>query len=357
MTDDTASMRRQISHDVSERIARIVAHCQAYQGPQLSRSVRQSALNIALYAVLITAMIVCVKAGFWPAALLIAPFAGLMLVKLFTIQHDCGHQSYFKSRRANHGLGWFISLLTLTPFGFWRDAHNRHHAGSGNLDRRGLGGVDVLTLDEFRRLTPMQRFLYRAYRHPLVLLIIGAPIYFIILQRLPLNKTLPYMETYVSMKQSQIWQSVALLNVGLVFFYGALCLWLGLSTVVLVFVPVVSIAAIVGGWLFYVQHQYENVYWARAPRWAYNDAALLGSSHYELPGPLRRATGDIGLHHIHHLCSRIPNYRLRECYRASEDLQRWPKMKFWESFKTTRLALFDEARAQMISFKTARAAR
>ena len=345
-----------IADQLSARLARISAHCKSYQGAQLSRSVTQALLSTALYAVLIVVMLVAAKAGYWPVALLLAPAAGLLLVKMFTIQHDCGHGSYFKSKRANNIVGWLISVLTFTPYGYWRDSHNRHHAGSGNLDRRGLGAVDMLTLAEFKRLSPKRRFLYRFYRHPLTLLVLGPPFYFVFMQRLPLNNTLPFMETYNSMKLSQIWRSVVLLDIALVVFYGALSLWLGFGAVALVFLSAVSVAAWVGAWLFYVQHQYENAYWEHNGNWNYEAAALLGASHYDLPTPIRWVTGNIGLHHIHHLCSLIPNYRLQECYEASEDLKAWPKMTFLESLKSTRLALWDEARRKMVSFKAARAA-
>ncbi|MEL7490390.1 MAG: fatty acid desaturase [Pseudomonadota bacterium] len=345
-----------IADQFSARVARIAEHCRAYQGPQLSRSVRQALLSAALYAVAIALMFFLVKAGYWYAALALAPVSGLLLVKLFTIQHDCGHGSYFKARQANNIIGWLISILTFTPYGFWRDSHNRHHAGSGNLDRRGLGAVDMLTVEEFKRLSPKQRFLYRFYRHPLTLLVFGPPFYFILMQRLPLNKTLPFMETYTSMKLSQIWKSVALLDLAIIVFYGALALWLGFGAVALVILPSVAVASWVGAWLFYVQHQYENAYWAKSKDWNYEEAALLGSSHYDLPKPIQWVTGNIGLHHIHHLCSLIPNYRLQECYDASEDLKAWPKMSFLDSLKTTRLALWDEARQRMISFRMARRA-
>lgn len=347
---------QKIADQLSERLARISEHCKSYQGAQLSRSVKQALLNASLYIAVIALMLVLVKTGYWPVAVLMAPAAGLLLVKMFTIQHDCGHGSYFKSKRANNIVGWCISVLTFTPYGYWRDSHNRHHAGSGNLDRRGLGAVDMLTLAEFNKLSPKRRFLYRFYRHPLVLLAFGPPFYFIFMQRLPLNNTLPFMETYNSMKLSQIWRSVVLLDVVIVAFYGALSLWLGLGAVALVVLSAVSVASWVGAWLFYVQHQYENAYWENNGNWNYEAAALLGASHYDLPSPIRWVTGNIGLHHIHHLCSLIPNYRLQECYEASEDLKAWPKMTFLESLKSTRLALWDEAKRKMISFKAARMA-
>lgn len=336
-----------------EMLRRIVQHCANFQKADLGRSLGQAALSLALYLAAAAAMIAVAKAGSWPLALAMAPVAGLLLVKLFTIQHDCGHGSYFNNQRANSILGFAISILTFTPYGFWRDAHNRHHASSGDLDRRGVGGVDTLTVAEYRALPPAKRVFYRVYRHPLVMIVIGAPLYFLILQRLPLAGAMPFAETYQGMKMRHIWRSVLALNIALTVVYGGLALWLGLATVALVFVPVVSIAAWVGAWLFFVQHQYEDTYWAQKPEWNYAEAAVFGSSHYQLPAPLRWVTGNIGLHHIHHLASRIPNYRLMECYRASEDLLSLPVMTIRESIRCARLALWCPARRKMVSFSAA----
>lgn len=332
-------------------LRRIIAHCKAFQGADLRRSIGQAALALALYVALQAAMIGAARAGLWPLALLLAPAAGGVLVKIFTIQHDCGHGSYFSSRRANDALGWLVSVLTFTPYGFWRDAHNRHHAGSGDLDRRGVGGVDTLTVAEYCALSPGRRLLYRAYRHPVVMILIGAPAYFLVLQRLPLAGAMPFAATYHGLRFGQIWKSVAALNAALVVVYGGLALAFGAGAVALAVLPAVTIAAWAGAWLFFVQHQYEDAYWARKPEWTYAEAALFGSSHYHLPKPLRWLTGNIGLHHIHHLASGIPNYRLPECYRTSPDLRALPKLTLRDSVKCARLALWDEARRKMIPFR------
>ncbi|MEO1135088.1 MAG: fatty acid desaturase [Pseudomonadota bacterium] len=337
----------------TEMLRRIVHHCARFQGVDLARSLGQATLSFLLYAGVITMMLAAVKTGYWPVALLLSPLAGLLLVKLFTIQHDCGHGSYFKNNRANHLLGFAISILTFTPYAFWRDAHNRHHASSGDLDRRGIGAVDTLTVDEYRELPRGKRMLYRLYRHPAVMILFGAPVYFLIMQRLPLSGPRPFAETYQGLKLKQVWKSVAALNLALVAFYGGLAWWLGAGAVALVFLPVVSVAAWAGAWLFFVQHQYEDAYWANKPNWNYAEAAVFGSSHYKLPSPLRWVTGNIGLHHIHHLASRIPNYRLMECYRASEDLLALPVMTIRDSLRCARLALWCPARRKMVSFAAA----
>ncbi len=347
----TAAPAANAGRERAAALRRIVAHCKSFQGAQLSRSLLQVSISLTLYASFAAAMIALAFVGEWGAALLLSPFAAGVLVKLFTIQHDCGHGSYFKSRPANDALGFIISTLTFTPYGFWRDAHNRHHAGSGDLDRRGVGAVDTLTIDEYRALSPLNRVLYRAYRNPVVMIFFGAPLYFLVLQRLPLAGAMPFAETYHGLRVKQIWKSVVALNVALVALYGALGLAFGWGAVALAILPTVSIAAWTGTWLFFVQHQYEDAYWARKPEWTYAEAAVFGSSHYHLPKALRWLTGNIGLHHIHHLASGIPNYRLPECYRASGDLQALPKMTIRSSLNCASFALWDEANRKMVSFR------
>ncbi len=337
-----------------ETLRRIVEHCKNYQGADLKRSLAQAAVSLALYSALIAAAIFLIVAGEWGFALLLAPFSGLLLVKLFTIQHDCGHGSYFKSRAANDALGRLVSILTFTPYSFWRDAHNRHHAGSGDLDRRGVGAVDTLTVDEYRALSRGERIMYRLYRHPAVMFLIGAPFYFFVLQRFPVASAPPFAKNYTGLRFSQIWKSVVSLNIALALVYGGLSLAFGFGAVALAVIPAVTIAAWVGTWLFFVQHQYEDAFWARKPEWTYAEAAIFGSSHYHLPKVLRWFTGNIGLHHIHHLASGIPNYRLPECYRASKDLLALPRLTILESINCARLALFDEAERKLVSFRALR---
>lgn len=353
-------MGAQIAEAARDRAAslrRIVEHCKSFQGAQLPRSLSQAGVTLALHAGLVAVMIALAGAGEWGFSLLVSPLAAGVLVKLFTIQHDCGHGSYFKSRRANDALGFMISILTFTPYGFWRDAHNRHHAGSGDLDRRGVGAVDTLTIEEFKALSPLNRFLYRAYRNMIVMIIFGAPVYFFLLQRLPLAGAMPYTATYHGLKLGQIWKSVLALDIALVAVYGALVAAFGWGPILLAVLPTVTMAAWIGTWLFFVQHQYEDAFWARKPDWSYAEAAVYGSSHYHLPTPvLRWLTGNIGLHHIHHLASGIPNYRLPECYRASEDLKALPKMTIGASIKCASLALWDEANRRMVPFRALKAA-
>lgn len=327
---------------------RIHAHCLLYKYPVLHRSIGQTILAFSLYAAICTLIILCVQNNiYWASTLLTLPAAGL-LVKLFTIQHDCGHGAYFKSKAANNFLGRAISIITWTPYAFWRDAHNRHHASSGNLSKRGIGAIDTLTLAEFNNLSPTHQRLYKLYRHPIVMVLIGPPLYIILIQRMPLKGPLPFSEIYQTIAGKHLGKSVMALNAAILVVYGALAVMLGLTTVIVTFLPILFLSACIGGWLFYVQHQYEDAYWAFHDKWDYRSAALLGSSHYDLPRPLHWLTGYIGFHHIHHLSSLIPNYRLAECHKASADLQKFPRMSMRDSLKTARLRFWDEAQNKMV---------
>ncbi len=348
MSENLKTKAQLCSAELKEQLNRIHAHCQNYKTPVMSRSIGQTALTLFLYAVLMTAIIGAIAYGLiWLSLLLSVPAAGL-LVKLFIIQHDCGHGSYFKSKKANTYVGRFISVFTFTPFAFWRDAHNKHHAASGNLSKRGIGAIDTLTVREYEKLTKLQRFFYILYRHPVTMILIGPPLYIIVLQRFPFKGPMPFADIYHSINGSHLWRSVVGLNLMLIIFYGALVMWLGLGVVALAFLPALIMSASIGGWLFYVQHQYEETYWEAGENWDFKAAALLGSSHYDLPRILQWFSGNIGFHHIHHLSSLIPNYRLQECYEASPDLKTFPKLGIVESFKTMRLRLWDEQQKKMV---------
>jgi acyl-lipid omega-6 desaturase (Delta-12 desaturase) len=278
-----------------------------------------------------------------PAAFLLAIPAGGLLTRFFALQHDCGHGSFFSSKRKNEIVGQLLSVLTFTPYDHWRKSHAQHHAGSGNLERRGIGDVETVTVREFQDMTPRGKLYYRIMRNPMVALVIGPPIYFLILQRLALGSNMDRVAALPGLMMH---------NIALLVFYGGLCWLLGTSLVLSVVIPSAMVGACIGGWLFFVQHQFEETLWEGADKWDVKIAALKGSSHLQLPAFLNWLTCDIGLHHIHHLSSRIPNYRLRDCMAKSEALQNIaPKLSIGKAMASINLALWDEAERRLISFR------
>ena len=343
------------SADTKSLVKDLIRHCQQYQGADTRRGLIQLAVTFGLFLVMSGVMIWGMAAEFYWPLVLILPTGGL-LVRLFIIQHDCGHRSFFHSDRANDMVGRFLSLFTLTPYDFWRQAHNMHHAGSGNLDRRGIGSIDTLTVEEFKKLSPRQQLLYRFYRHPFILLVLGTPFHVLVLQRFPCQQGSPFFENYKAMSFSRAWKSVFGLDLALVAFYGLLVFFLGLDVLMLVFLAPAVIAAWVGGWLFFIQHQFEDAYWQHTNGWSFQEAAVLGSSYYVLPKFLNWFTGNIGIHHVHHLCSAVPNYRLQECVRDSATLQSLNCLTISESLKCLRWRLWDSSAQRMIGFRELRTA-
>jgi omega-6 fatty acid desaturase (delta-12 desaturase) len=321
-------------------VRRLAAHCQKYRGPVPNLAVQQLIMTLVPLVLILSAMFATVEHAYWATLVLALPAAGL-LVRAFIIQHDCGHGSFFASRNLNDFVGRCMSVLTLAPYGVWRREHAQHHATSGNLDRRGAGDIDTLTVREYRQLSLLKRLHYRLYRHPLFLFGIGVPTYFVILHRLPWLHALPPRET---------WRSVVGLNVGLAIFYSVLGYALGFANVFWVALPVLHIASATGGWLFFVQHQFETTAWDKAEGWDFQVAALLGSSYYKLPKVLNWFTGNIGLHHIHHLNSMIPNYRLQDCLDASPELKSINRLSLRDSLRCARLKLWDEDGRRLIGF-------
>jgi omega-6 fatty acid desaturase (delta-12 desaturase) len=286
-----------------------------------------------------------VSQGYLAVLLLAVPVGGL-LVRLFIIQHDCGHGSFFTSRTANTWVGRSLSVLTLTPYGYWRRSHALHHSSAGDLSRRGIGDVDTLTVREYRARSAWEKAKYRIYRHPAVLHVVGPPLYFIVLQRLPFLQALPAREA---------WRSIMGLNVALLLVYGALAALVGLWVAFIVVVPLAGVASWIGGWLFFVQHQFEDTRWDDGDVWDFQTGALRGSSYYVLPRVLQWFTGSVGLHHIHHLNSRIPNYRLQACLDAEPLLAGMSRLTWRESLSCIGLALWDERRRKLVSFTEAAA--
>lgn len=269
------------------------------------------------------------------------------LLRLFAIQHDCGHSAFLKNRVLSDWLGRVIGVATLTPYDVWRRSHAMHHSSSGNLARRGMGDIHTLTVTEYQEQAPIKRLLYRLYRHPLVLFGLGPGYLFFLQNRLPLGLT----------GQAKYWVSsmgtnaVIFLVLSMMFYFG------GAMPILLIFLPSTLLAATAGVWLFYVQHQFEDAHWEAEKNWDLHDAALRGSSHYVLPSVLQWLSANIGIHHVHHLYSRIPFYRLPEVLRDHDDLASSNCMTIKQSLQNARLHLWDEKRKKLVSFQQAKAIR
>jgi omega-6 fatty acid desaturase (delta-12 desaturase) len=316
-----------------------------YREPSHSRSIVEIAITLGPLVVLWTLAWAAFCFGYWWVSLLITVPAAGFLVRLFMIQHDCGHGAFFRDRRANDWVGRVIGVLTLTPYDFWRRAHAVHHANSGNLDQRGLGDISTLTVREYLERSWWGRFCYRLYRHPIVLFGVGPAYLFILQQRLP-----------VGMLRGgwQPWLSTMATNFGVALAVATLIWFVGIGPFLLVHLPITLIAASVGVWLFYIQHQFDPTFWARDNEWRFQDAALYGSSHYHLPGILRWFTANIGVHHVHHLSSRIPYYRLPRALRDYPELCGVSRLTLLESFRCVRLALWDERERRLVPFRAVR---
>ncbi len=318
-----------------------------YRVPKTGRSIFEIAVTVLpLFAIWALAWALHAH-GWWWAALPLTIPAALFLVRLFMIQHDCGHGSFFGPRQANDWVGRVIGIFTLTPYDQWRNTHAIHHATSGNLDRRGMGAIGMLTVEEYAALPPLRRLGYRLYRHPLIMFGLGPAYVFFIEQRLPVGM----------MRQGwRPWASTLGNGLAILAGLGGLVWLFGLAPVLIVNVVTMLLAATIGVWLFYVQHQFEGAAWARNGDWTRDQAALAGSSHYDLPQPLRWFTGNIGIHHVHHLSCRIPFYRLPRVLKEHPELSAMSRVGFWESFRCARLALWDEAAGRLVSFREARRA-
>ena len=266
--------------------------------------------------------------------------AGL-LVRTFVLMHDCAHGSFFQSRRANDLVGFFTGVLTLTPFAQWRRDHALHHASSGDLDRRGHGDVPTLTVREYQQLSPRRRLAYRITRHPAALLLIG-PLHLAIGQRFRGESAATGPR-----QRASVWAT----NAAIALFLAVAIFAIGWKSVVIAYALPYYLAASMGVWLFYVQHQFEDAYWAPHDRWNYMEAALRGSSHLRLPAPLRWITGDIGLHHVHHIAPKIPNYRLQQCHDSNAIFHASPTVTVRSGSAALRLTLWDEDRHRLVAFR------
>ncbi len=315
-----------------------------YREPNPARSVFELAITAVPFVLLWALTWALLHAGYWIALLLAIPAAAL-LVRLFLIQHDCGHGAFFRRRAANDWVGRVISVLTLTPYDFWRRTHALHHASSGNLAHRGIGDIDTLTVREYLALSRPRRLLYRMYRHPIVMFGLGPAYVFLLRFRLP----------FTLMHEGwRPWFSTMATNAAIAT-TAAVMMWLvGVGSFLAVQLPITLLAASIGVWLFYVQHQFEDTFWERDEEWTFQQAALHGSSHYVLPPVLRWLSANIGVHHVHHLSSRIPYYRLPQVLRDHPQLAAVGRLTLLDSFRCVRMVLWDEGRRRLVSFARVR---
>src|SRR2546422_1463281 len=334
--DNTSTLSKSEHPGQIQTWKKIVAR---YQQPAVWRGIWQITNTFMPYVGLWVLIYFSLMISWWltvPLALLASAF----LVRTFIIFHDCGHGSFFKSRKANDTWGYITGVLTFAPYYLWRWEHAVHHASSGDLDRRGTGDVWTLTVQEYLESSRWRRFAYRLARNPVVLFVIAPMILFLGINRIPKPKA-PVRERY-SVYLTNL--AIGLMAVGLIWKFG-------LKAYLIIQLTVLMVAGSAGVWLFYVQHQFEGVYWERNEDWDYTTAALQGSSFYKLPKILQWFSGNIGYHHIHHLSSRIPNYNLEQCHKADPLFQRVKPVTFFGSFKSLTFRLWDEQRRKLVGFR------
>ena len=316
-----------------------------YRAPRPLRAAFELAVTFLPFAALWFLSWLLLANGMWWGLVLTIPAAGFLL-RLFMIQHDSGHGSFFGARRLDDWIGRVIGVLTMTPYDCWRRTHAIHHASSGNLDARGIGDVLTLTVAEYRARSKWGRIGYRLYRNPVVMFILGPIWLFVIQQRLPVGDMRGGSVPWISAMATNA--AIAAIVIGLI--------WaIGVVPFLLIQLPIIFMAGAGGVWLFYVQHQFENTYWTNRKDWDFERAALHGSSYYDLPAPLRWLTANIGIHHVHHISSRVPYYRLPEVVRDYPELKQIGRISILDSLRGVRLVLWDEARKKLVSFQEARA--
>lgn len=330
--------------EASDRPTSLSALLMQYYTPTFSRGLAEFAITVVPFVLIWYAMYWATTNGHIWLYVVLLPCAVGFLVRLFIIQHDCGHGAFLPSRRANDWLGRCLGVLTLTPYAHWNRAHALHHATSGNLDRRGVGDIDTLTVSEYQARPRWLRLRYRAYRNPLLMFGIGPAFIFLLQNRLPAGFFRAGWRHWGSTLGTDVSIAVAVI---------LMSYWIGLGPFLLVQGPIMLLSASVGGWLFYVQHQFPDTFWSRSDKWGFHAAALHGSSHYDLPLVLRWFTANIGMHHAHHLCSRIPFYRLPLALNRIPELHQKVRLTFRQSFRCITLALWDEKSQRLVSFREA----
>ncbi len=340
---DTPTPASQTPTDDAPKAARDwVKVLSAYRDPSTRRSSFEVAVTVVPFVALWALAWWALGISPW-LTLAISLCNAAFLLRLFAIQHDCGHGAFFRNRKVSDWLGRVLGVMTLTPYDVWRRAHTDHHAGSGNLGRRDLGEIATMTVAEYHAASPLRRWMYRAYRHPIVLFGLGPGYLFFLENRLPIGM----------MAQAKYWASAMYTNAAIVAVLGAIVYFGGWAPILLIFVPSTLLAATAGVWLFYVQHQFETAHWDADGDWDLHEAAFHGSSHYVLPPVLQWLSANIGIHHVHHLYSRIPFYRLPDVLRDHAGLSTVNKMTIRESFANARLHLWDEQSRRLLSFRQA----
>ena len=309
-----------------------------YQNPDVRASLWQIATSVIPYIVLWFLMYLSLEYSYL-ITLALSVLAGGFLVRIFIIFHDCGHGSFFKSQKLNHMVGSICGVMTFTPYFEWRHAHAIHHATAGDLDRRGTGDVLTLTVKEYQQMPGWKRLGYRLYRNPLVMFILGPMFVFLVVHRFPSRNSKKRERTSV------YWTNLAILA-----YIVPLVALIGFERYILIQLPIALLTGTAGVWMFYVQHQFEGTYWEKHVQWDYVTAALKGSSYYKLPKILQWFTGNIGLHHIHHLSPRIPNYNLQACHDANPLFQQVPTVTLGPSFKSVFFKLWDEEQRRLVGF-------
>ena len=316
-----------------------------YQKPSAMRSWWQVATTLLPYLLLWYLMYLSLSVGYWLTLLLAIP-AALFVVRIFTLQHDCGHGSFFKSQKINDRLGMVFSLFTFVPYYYWRRTHAIHHSATGDLEHRGIGDFYTMTVNEYLAKSKWGRLKYRLYRNPIFMFILAPTLVFIIGYRFDFLKR----KNWERERRGLLWTNIALLGLVIV-----MSVAIGFKAYLLIQLPITFIATSIGSWFFFVQHNFEDAYWDQKPSWDYTIAALHGSSYYKLPKMLQWFTGSIGFHHIHHLSPKIPNYMLEQCHNDNEMFQTPPTLTILSSFKTMNLSLWDEERQKLINFQQLKA--
>lgn len=312
-----------------------------YQAANPWQSIWQVVNTLIPFGLLWYLMYLSLAYSYWFTLGLALPAAGF-LVRIFIIQHDCGHGSFFKSRKANDFLGSICGVLTFTPYHYWRKSHAIHHASSGSLEDRGIGDIYTMTVQEYLQQSKWGRLKYRLYRHPLLLFVLAPTFLFIVLHRLPFAESKSWRRERASVH----WTNLAIAAVVI-----SLSFVIGLKPFLLIQLPIIILAATIGTWMFYIQHQFEDTYYAHGDNWDYTLAALHGSSYYQLPKVLQWFTGNIGFHHIHHLSPRIPNYRLQKCHEENQVFQQVVVLTLWTSLQSIFLSLWDEEQNKLVGFR------